>query len=321
MQIRILNTAIVAMATAACAAQAQEPGSDHPLVGRFEDSKIVDHEKIDFDEYVLLTEKVTGRAEWGEAAKTDFGRTLEGTVTRITYESPSERTTLEVMRAYEDALADNGFEVLFQCSDADCGGRAFNHSVVPYGLSFSESYQGQRYLAARKSRPEEGDVHAAIYTVKAYSLGGERKDRVYTQVDVIEARPRDTKVIVVKADEMADRLDAEGRVALYGIYFDTDSAAVSPDSGPTLVEIAALLQNNPDLELLVVGHTDNQGGFDYNIDLSTRRAAAVTETLVDDHGVDAGRLKPWGVGYSAPVASNATGDGRARNRRVELVAQ
>lgn len=120
---------------------------------------------------------------------------------------------------------------------------------------------------------------------------------------------------------MADRIDAEGRVALYGIYFDTDSAAVKPDSRPTLDEIAGLLRDSPGLKLLVVGHTDNQGGFDYNIDLSTRRAAAVAEALADGHGVDPGRFKPWGVGYTAPVAANTNEAGRARNRRVELVPQ
>ncbi|MDZ7736085.1 MAG: DUF4892 domain-containing protein [Gammaproteobacteria bacterium] len=299
---------------------AQEP-ADHPLVGRFEEAKIIDYKKTDFDDYVLLTKKVTSRAEWGEAAKTDYGQTLEGTLTRITYESPKEHSSLEVMRAYEESLQANGFEILFECDDAACGGRDFNHAVVPYDLTFSENYEDQRYIAAYKSRPEKGDVHVAIYTVKAYSIGGERKNRVYTQVDVIEAKPRETKVIVVKADEMADRIDTEGKVALYGIYFDTDSAAIKADSKPTLDEIDKLLQDNPDLKLLVVGHTDNQGGFDYNIDLSKRRAAAVTEALVNDYGINNDRLKPWGVGFTAPVATNTSEEGRARNRRVELVAQ
>ncbi len=215
---------------------AQEP-ADHPLVGRFEHAKIIDYKKTDFDEYVLLTKKVAGRAEWGDAAKTEYGKTLEGTITRITYESPKEHTTLEVMRAYEEALQANGFETLFECDDAACGGRDFNHAAVPYGLTFSENYKGQRYIAAFKSRPEKGNVHVAIYTIKAYGTGGERKNRVYTQVDVIEEKPRETRVIVVKADEMADKIGTEGKVALYGIYFDTDSAAIKPDSKPTLNEI------------------------------------------------------------------------------------
>ena len=108
-------------------------------------------------------------------------------------------------------------------------------------------------------------------------------------------------------------------MALYGLYFESDKADIKSESAPTLDEIGKLLTENPALELLVVGHTDNQGGFDYNIDLSQRRASSVTRTLIEDYGIDSGRLKPWGVGYAAPVANNATKDGRAGNRRVELV--
>lgn len=311
--------ALASLLVAGPPAWAQEP-ADHPEIGRFEGSRIVDHEQRAFEEYILLTKKVTGNLDWGDAAKADYGRTLEGKVTRITYESPKERSTLEVMRAYEEALTANGFEVLFQCDDAACGGRDFNHAVVPYDLTFSENHEDQRYLAARKARPEEGNLYVGIYVVKAYSVGGERKNRVYTQVDVIEERPRETKVVVVEAEEMAESLGAEGRVALRGIRFDLDSAEIRPESKPTLDQIGRLLRENPDLELLVVGHTDNQGGFDYNIDLSRRRAAAVAEALVRDYGIEPGRLTPWGVGYTAPVASNVSPEGRAMNRRVELVA-
>lgn len=304
----------------ATAAGASETGSDHPLVGRFEDARIVDYEEMAFDEYLLLTQEVTGRAEWGDAAKAQYGLTLEGRVTRITYESPRERSTLEVMRAYREALTANDFEILFECDAAACGGRAFNHAVVPYDLTFSENHEGQRYVAAHKAAPE-GDVHVAIYTVKAYSIGGERNNRVYTQVDVIEQEPRETEVVVVEADEMAEQIAAEGRVALYGIYFDTDGARIQAESRPALDEVGELLSTQSDLRLLVVGHTDNQGGFDYNIDLSQRRAAAVVEALATEYGVARDRLKPWGVGFTAPVASNATNEGRASNRRVELVPQ
>lgn len=311
---------LAASLTAAQQAAAQQ-AADHPLVGRFEAAEIVDYHQTDFDEYTLLTQKVTGGVDWGDAGKANFGSTLEGKLIRITYEAPDQHTSLEVMRAYQDALAANAFEVLFQCANAECGGRDFNHAVVPYGITFSENYKDQRYLAARKSRPEEGDVHVAVYTVKAYAVGGERHNRVYTQVDVVEAAPRSTRVVVVEAEEMAERIDSDGRVALYGIHFDTDSATVRPDSEPTLEQIAALLANDPALKLLVVGHTDDQGAFEYNVDLSKRRAAAVIDVLAADHGVSRDRLRPWGVGYAAPVATNATPDGRARNRRVELVPQ
>ncbi len=81
------------------------------------------------------------------------------------------------------------------------------------------------------------------------------------------------------------------------------------------------MANDAGLGLLVVGHTDNEGGFDYNIDLSRRRAESVTATLIREYEINADRLTPWGVGYTAPVATNTTDAGRALNRRVELVAR
>ena len=114
-------------------------------------------------------------------------------------------------------------------------------------------------------------------------------------------------------------IDATGRIALYGIHFDTDKTEIKPASKETLAQIAKLLTDQGELELVVVGHTDNQGKLDYNMDLSKRRAEAVKRALVADYGIEAGRLAAWGVGYLAPVASNRAEDGRARNRRVELV--
>ena len=110
-----------------------------------------------------------------------------------------------------------------------------------------------------------------------------------------------------------------GHVALYGILFDFDRDEVKPESAPTLAEIATLLRNDPALRLAVVGHTDAQGGADYNLDLSRRRADHVVAALVRGHGIDASRLQARGAGAGEPVASNDSEDGRAKNRRVELV--
>ncbi len=305
-----------------CQALAEENQiTDHPLIGRFEDSNIIGGNVSAFDEFILLTKKYTGKAEWGEAGKERFGRKLEGKVTRIRYESPKNRSTLEVFRAYEEALKENGFDILFKCDDAACGGSAFNKAVIPYSLVMSHNEEDQRYLAVKKARPSEGDVYAAIYTVRALSIGGPQKNRIYTQVYVIEEKPRETGVVVVKAEDMARKIDTEGKVALYGIYFDTDSAKVKTDSKPALDEIAKLLRSNQEMKLVVVGHTDNQGEFDYNIDLSKRRARAVVDVLVEDYEIARSRLTPWGVGFTAPRASNARPEGRAKNRRVELVAR
>jgi OOP family OmpA-OmpF porin len=130
-----------------------------------------------------------------------------------------------------------------------------------------------------------------------------------------------TQEITADAKSMAKDISATGKVAIYGIYFDFNKAEVKTESEPTLKEIASLLKQNPKLNLYVVGHTDNVGSLATNMDLSQRRAEAVVQALVSKHGGDAKRLKPQGVGPLCPVASNKTEEGRAKNRRVELVEQ
>lgn len=126
--------------------------------------------------------------------------------------------------------------------------------------------------------------------------------------------------VTADASAMSAGLRATGRVALYGLYFDTDRADLKPSSEPTLAEIAKLLEADGALRLYVVGHTDNQGGLEHNLKLSQARAASVVAAL-SKRGVAPARLTPFGAGPTAPVAPNDGDAGRAKNRRVELVAQ
>ena len=127
--------------------------------------------------------------------------------------------------------------------------------------------------------------------------------------------------IVANAEVFASGLRATGHVAIYGIYFDTNRSDVKPESKPALAEIAKLLKKDPGLKLYVVGHTDSTGLLDANLKLSQARGESVVRSLVAEHGIAAARLKGLGVGPAAPVASNDTEDGKAKNRRVELVKQ
>jgi outer membrane protein OmpA-like peptidoglycan-associated protein len=137
---------------------------------------------------------------------------------------------------------------------------------------------------------------------------------------IVELKAMDAgRVVFVDADAMQSAIAASGRVALYGIFFDTNRDTLKPDSRPTLEQIALLLKANPGIKLIVAGHTDNQGGFDYNVELSRRRAAAVVNALVAEYAILRDRLTPFGAGMAAPAATNTTEDGRAKNRRVELV--
>ncbi len=130
-----------------------------------------------------------------------------------------------------------------------------------------------------------------------------------------------TQDVQASAELFQSSIRATGHAAVYGIQFDTDSAAIKPESGQALAEIAKLLGADPTLKVSVVGHTDTTGSVEHNLKLSQERAQAVVQALVRDHGIAAGRLTPFGCGPFAPVASNASEEGKAKNRRVELVQQ
>lgn len=127
--------------------------------------------------------------------------------------------------------------------------------------------------------------------------------------------------VVASAETMRSDINATGHVSIYGIYFDTGKSEIKPESDAAISEIAKLLKNNAALKVHVVGHTDNVGSFDSNMRLSKDRAEAVARTLSGKHGVAAARLKAYGVASLAPITSNDTEDGKAKNRRVELVKQ
>jgi len=127
--------------------------------------------------------------------------------------------------------------------------------------------------------------------------------------------------VIADANSMAKSIKESGKVAVYGIYFDTGKSILKPESQQTLQEIGNLLKADPALKLYVVGHTDNTGLFDANMKLSMDRAATVVNSLVSQFSVNASRLKACGDGPTAPVASNDTEEGKALNRRVELVKQ
>lgn len=127
--------------------------------------------------------------------------------------------------------------------------------------------------------------------------------------------------IVANAEALVRDLNSTGHVTVNGIYFDSGKSEIKPESDTAIIQISKLLKNNGTLNLYVVGHTDNEGSFDTNMKLSKDRADAVVNTLLTKYGIQANRLKSYGVSSLVPVASNDSPDGKAKNRRVELVKQ
>jgi outer membrane protein OmpA-like peptidoglycan-associated protein len=139
--------------------------------------------------------------------------------------------------------------------------------------------------------------------------------------DVVAGQSGHTEIQLHRHHEDTSALEKAiaqtGSAAIYGIHFDTDSAKLRSDSLPALNAILGLVNNHPDSRWIIAGHTDNQGSAVHNQPLSEQRASAVIAWL-SQHGVPAGRLAPQGFGSTRPVADNATGSGRALNRRVEV---
>jgi len=287
------------------AQQADAEGSkDHPLVFRYTGSTISEYATKEFEEYDLPLSKSDG----GKYARTQH---LEGKLTAIYYVTPEGRSALEVYRNYELAFKNGGFQTLFACAKT-CGDGP-PAGLMPINDAFGNYSADTRYLAVKLSR-SEGDVYAALWV---YDSGFDIK----TFLAVVETKPMQTGMVTVNAAALANDISRAGHASVYGIYFDTGRAEVKTESDAALKEIAALLQQDPGLKLYVVGHTDNVGSLVNNMDLSKRRADAVTKALIAKYGVTASRLNAQGDGPTAPVASNDSEDGRAKNRRVELVKQ
>lgn len=337
----VLSYVCLCSSVAALASQGLQDvkgSQDHPMISRVEGSIIVGFDLKEFDEYRLVKGVVTGHnADWivaknvEESLNDSNSIRLEGRVWKLTYDVPKNRSTLEIVRSYQTGLARAGFKILFECAKAECGGpppktppkgpfdyqRQTQLEALTQLLMRRANFntvgghpEDQRYLAAQLSRPQ-GDVYVSIL-----ALG---LDTPIARVDVIEVKPMNSDLVTVNAASMAADISTRGSVALYGIYFDTDRAEVKPDSRPTLSEIATLLKQKAKMVLVVVGHTDNNGTLEHNLDLSLRRAQAVVAALTSEFSVDRTRLEARGVGFLAPVASNANEEGRAKNRRVQLV--
>lgn len=299
-----------------------EGSRDHRLFKRYEGSEII---KYEFHEYDSLTIPL-GKAK----SSTELSKSMhaEGIVTRLTYKIPLGRSSLEVLRNYENELKASGFEPLFSGSKDELGSyfaEAAGYKKLqwpPNIPALTLNSETQRFLALEKKSPE-GNLILSLYAIEnnfwASDLKNVEKGQVLIHLDIIESKAMDTKMVTVTSKEMAEEISTSGSVAIYGIYFDTNSSDMKPESNETLKQIASLLNDNKKLKLLVVGHTDTEGNFAYNMELSTKRAASVVKGLTAKFGLQADRLSSVGVSYACPVASNKTEEGKAKNRRVTLV--
>jgi len=301
-----------------------EGSKDHPIISRYPGSVIVYYQEEEYYPYSIAVGPVTGYqtiSDWMD---------MEGKFTRIYYELGGDVTITQIFANYQKAMEKAGFEILAKGVHKDrnvskeIGGGSWlgtfyaknnypTNSNILLGAG-SATVGGTCYLAGKLTKNNS----TAYVVIGSKEYSSEKK--IY-MIDIIEETKMEDDLITINADEMLEGIRADGKIALYGIYFDFDKAEVKPESAPTLQEIANLLKKDSKLNLYVVGHTDMKGKLDYNLDLSKRRAAAVVKELTTKYGINSNRLTADSVGPLAPVATNETEDGRKLNRRVELVAK
>ncbi|NLI46546.1 MAG: OmpA family protein [Acidobacteria bacterium] len=184
-----------------------------------------------------------------------------------------------------------------------------NHQQAIARIGGTTVYEDQRYTTLKLAKDGK-EIWVQVDTAwgKGYFLTIVEKQAMVQEV-------------VASAELFKAGLNTTGHVEVPGIFFDTGKSVLKPESDAAVGEIAKLLQADPALKVYVVGHTDSVAALDLNMKLSQARAEAVVQTLVTKHGIAAARLVGRGVGPLCPVASNDTEEGRAKNRRVELVKQ
>lgn len=316
-------------------AQDMAGAKDHPAIKRFAGSVIVAYDKKRFDSVDIPTSTFskinlsTKKREFASPALV-----AEGERTRIWYESAGETTSVEVQRNYAAELAASGFTILYDSSKDTKLGKwngylgPYSFSVAPIATSRSQFVMYSAPMNSLQTLSAQRQQNGQTTYVHLVAVQWAKDDRTfkaargaYVALDIVDAGAMVQNMVTVSASEMSKAITSTGRVALYGILFDTGKADIKAESKPALEEIAKLLKSDGGLKLRVVGHTDNQGGLDSNIALSKRRAEAVNAALASQYGIAAARLSAFGVADLAPVASNADEAGRAKNRRVELVPQ
>lgn len=297
------------------------PGSqDPPLMKRYAGSEIIGYRAPKFDEFVMPL----GKPKTMSPPSYEKSEKVEGLLSRYTYVAPEGRSATEVFRNYVQEFQRLNLTTLYRKDAGAPGwfGPTTDQAAEEDGLSQILAYnEAQERVLVGKSKDPQPTWYYVFVTQYANGVMPHRLDDIVKKgsalvhITVVTPEKMEQRMEFVSAADMAAALKDTGKVALYGINFDTDKDTIRPESKATLDEIVKLLASDPQVKLHVVGHTDNVGTAEYNLDLSRRRAAAVVKAV----GAAAARVDSFGCGFYAPVASNATDEGRAKNRRVELV--
>ncbi len=320
MRITTSALCVFLVATYSIDAQATE-SSDHPFLAHYPGFDIRDQAVIEYDEADIIL----GPLVEVDREKSLVMERVEGAIHNTQYRMKGKSVSvLQLLRNYETALRKLDAEILFSCLRDDC----YDLSRDGTGVYLNNYLNNEgRFLtgihkrikgetAVLTARIVDGDRLAYVSLV--LSADDVNEERAVHQ-SIVERASLDMQKVAIRSAGEIDRLIASsGKAVLDGIYFDHDKATMRPESRETLAAIADYVKSRASGRFFVVGHTDGSGSYEYNLNLSERRAAAVIEALLAV-GVGEDRLRAVGIGPVAPADSNRDEAGMANNRRVELV--
>lgn len=274
------------------------------IVTLFRGSTVSYDDKMGFDGFYVTT------------AVSDSGilttKVIEGNIHHRFCYVPNGHSINELITNYEEAIKSKGGKILVS-SSGKAFFKEFNKKRPDHGLTNYEWIQFwlyNNYYLSAFIPGDEFDYYVLILPAQV------DKKLVYSFV-IIETKPMEKGFVT--ADNIDTDMLAKGHIAIYGIHFETGQSVIKAQSKETLNTIAGYLNNNPDKSFYIVGHTDNTGDFSANKTLSEERAKSVMNELTTNYNVSAEQLEAYGVSSLSPISSNSTDEGKAKNRRVEIV--
>lgn len=300
-----------------------EGAKDHSIITRYPGAKIIEYYTSDYDEIDLAVKPAKPELppqEW---------LTVGGNRTAIVYEAPEGIGTAEIMKNYRDALVSKGATIVFECKGGECDGNAAWYSAKFFHTTYFTSerkgsdgtfyeyfdayHSSQRYLVSKITTADK------IYFLEIGMTPKYDGQTVKICLEVVEEDVIQEGLIEVNAEVIKEKLNGDGKIILYGILFETGSAKLKQESFKEIEALADYLKANPTVNIYIVGHTDDTGDVNKNVQLSKDRATAVKNALLNNYGDFATRILTEGVGPYCPVSVNDTEAGKTLNRRVEIV--
>ncbi|NWF97360.1 MAG: OmpA family protein [Nitrospirae bacterium] len=289
----------IIMSAMALAQEDAEGCKDHPLFNRMPNYYLYNCEQVEFGSMKFPVGKPDSKND--NKIKSE---TVEGKIMAFYYYLKDEAVKasgLQIMRNFQNAAKQNGGIILAEypgwCEGEYEYGNNINSGAIPWANGCTN------WSTTIKMAKDNKEVWLFVsQTDEGYNMVIAEK----------EAMKQD-----IQANEMFDKLNKEGFIALY-INFETGKADIKPESQKIIDQIVQMMKDNPGLRISIEGHTDNVGTAEFNQKLSENRALAVMNVIIEK-GIDKSRLSSKGWGATKPVADNKTEEGKAKNRRVEIV--